>query len=89
MSSPNGNNNSFIDNAVHATKDGLQKTREFVHEATKSPEEKEAGKSIGTKIQDKLPDSGEETGTAIGKKVDEAAKDIKERMDEAKKNSSN
>lgn len=69
--------------------DPLSAAREKIHDATKSPEQKQQEewdkKNLQEKVQDKMPNSAEEALGAAGSAIDSAATNIKKKVDEQMK----
>ena len=78
------NNDNIIDTVIDKTKEGFDNARGFIHEHTKSEEQREAEKPIGQKINEATPNSAEEAGSAIGEKLDQGANKITEMVNHAK-----
>jgi ElaB/YqjD/DUF883 family membrane-anchored ribosome-binding protein len=59
------------------TKVGAENAREWIHDKTKSKDEKEAEKPLHQKIDEHTPDSAQEAGAMIGSKIDEGFDNVK------------
>jgi hypothetical protein len=90
------NNESYLDTVVDKTKAGIESTKEYLSNMTKSQEqidrEKPVGQKIGESMEDagnaikeSMPKSAADAGKSIGNAVDSGATKVKDAMHDATK----
>lgn len=70
--SPNNNKNNENSTGI------IDQAREFIHENVKTQEQRDAEKSVTEKMKNKIPESAEETGSAVGKTIDSGIQTFKD-----------
>lgn len=60
----------------------LDHARDYIHEKVKTQEQRDAERPVTEKIKDNFPNSAEDAGSTLGKKIDNIATDFKEKFNE-------